>query len=126
MGHPRNLHRDVIAPARHCAEELLAGLSLAEFILRSPTDNFNAVLDEQPQQLHEGQYFRLAINNRQVDHAERRLHRRELIQIVQDHQTLLAPFQLDDDPHAMAVAFIANVADPFDSLIVNQFCDLFD
>ena len=62
----------------------------------------------------------------EIDHAERGLHRRELVKIVEDDQSLLAAFQFDDDAHSMAIAFIANVTDAFEALLVDQLGDLFD
>ncbi len=64
--------------------------------------------------------LRLPVDDRQQDHAERDLHLRELVQIVQDDFGLLAALQLEDDAHAVAVALVANFGDPFEALLVDQ------
>ena len=73
-----------------------------------------------------GQHSRLAVDDREVDDAERRLHLRQLVQIVQNDRRLLAALQLDDDAHPVAVALVANIGNAFDSLVGDQFGDLFD
>ena len=63
---------------------------------------------------------------RQHDDAEVHLQLRVLVQIVQDDFGLLAALQLDDDAHAVAVAFVANVADALDLLFVDKLGDVGD
>ena len=56
---------------------------------------------------------RLAVDDRQHDHAEADLKLRVLIEVVEDDFGLLAALQLEDDAHAVAVAFVADVGDAF-------------
>ena len=66
----------------------------------------------------------MSIDDRQIDNAKRALHRRQLVEIVQDHQPLLATLQLDDDAHPLTITLVANVADSFNAFFVAEFGDL--
>ena len=76
--------------------------------------------------IEDAQLARLAVDDRQHDHAEVDLHLRVLVQIVQHDFGLLAALQLDHDAHAVAVALVADVADAFDALLVGQRGDVGD
>ena len=107
-------------------QNVCARLRLTQFVLRAPAHDVNAVFDERPQEFKERQDLGLPIDDREIDDAKRRLHCRQLVQIVQDDQTLLAALQLDDDAHALTIALIANVADAFEAFLIDQLRDLFN
>ena len=71
-------------------------------------------------QVDQAEFARLPVDDRQHDHAEADLHLRVLVKIVEDDFGLLAALQFEDDAHAVAVAFVANVRDAFDLLLVHQ------
>ena len=55
----------------------------------------------------QAQLARLAVDDGQHDHAEADLQLRVLVEVVEHHLGLLAALQLEDDAHAVAVAFVA-------------------
>ena len=70
--------------------------------------------------------LRPAAGNRQHDDPERRLQLGVLVEVVQDDLGHLAALQLDDDPHAVAVGFVAQVRDAFDRFLAVQLGDVLD
>ena len=72
------------------------------------------------------QHARPAGHDGQHDDAVGRLQLRVLVEIVQDDVRHLAAFQLDDDPHAVAVGLVAQVGNAFEGLLPHQFGDLLD
>ena len=99
---------------------MLAVARLAQFVFGAPADHFNAVVDEELDAIDQAQFARLAVDDREHDDAEADLQLGVLIQIVEDHLGLLAAFEFEHDAHAVAVAFIADVADALDLLVVDQ------
>jgi hypothetical protein len=49
-----------------------------------------------------------------------------LVQVIEDNVADLAALQVDDDAEAVAIGFVADVGDAFDSLGVDQFGDVLD
>ena len=80
-------------------ENVLALLRLAEQELRPAGDDFLAVVDEVLDQLLQPHRPRLAIHQRDVDHAHRDLARRVLIKLVDDDIRIGVALQIDHDPH---------------------------
>ena len=74
--------------------------------------------------VEQAQLARLAVDDRQHDDAEADLQLRVLVEVVEDHLGLLAALQLEHDAHAVAVALVADVADAFDLLLVDQRADV--
>ena len=107
-------------------EDVGPGLGLAQLELGSPPDDFAAELDELLDDLEEVEHLRPAAGDRQHDDAERGLQRRVLVEIVQDDIGHLAALQLDHDAHAVAVGFVAEIADPLDDLLFRELGDLLD
>src|SRR5215831_14348562 len=81
---------------------------------------------KESQQFNKRQNLRLAIDDGEIDDAERRLHRRQFVEIIQNDQTLFAALQFDDDAHAMPVALVPNIADTLEALLVHEFSNFFD
>ena len=65
--------------------------------------------------LHQAQLARLPVDDGEHDDAEADLQLRVLVEVVEHHFGLLAALQLEDDAHAVAVAFVADVGDAFDA-----------
>ena len=68
----------------------------------------------------------LAVHHGQEDHGEAFLHLRVLVELVQDDLRFGAALQLDDDAHAVAIGFVANVGDVVDDFVVHQVGDALD
>ena len=55
-----------------------------------------------------------------------RLQLRVLVEIVENDLANLAALQVDDDAHAVAIGFVANVGDALDGLLAHQLGDALD
>ena len=72
------------------------------------------------------QHLRPAADDGQHDDAEAALQRGVLVEIVEDDLADLAALQVDDDAHAVAIGFVADVGDAFDRLLAHQLGDALD
>ena len=98
-------------------------LRFAQVVLRPAPDHIDAMVNEQLQRVSQRQRARLAVDDGQHDHPERLLELRMLVEIVQNHFRLLAALELNDNAHAIAVRFVADVGDALDFLVLHQFRD---
>ena len=103
-----------------------ARLGLAQLELGAPADDLAPELDEVVDQLDERQHLRAAADDRQHDDAEAGLQLRVLVEVVEDDLADLAALQVDDDAHAVAVGFVADVGDALDRLLAHQVGDALD
>src|SRR6185369_3378258 len=87
-------------------EDVRASSGLAEIILGAPAHNFPTEVYEAIENLFEVQDSRLPVNNCQVDDTKRRLHRRQLVELVQNDLQHRVTFELDYDAHAAAIRLI--------------------
>jgi hypothetical protein len=83
-----------------------------------------AVAQEGLEELLEVQEPGLAVEKRDHVHAEALLHRRELVEMVQDDLGNLAALQLDHRAHPRLVGLVAQVGDALDALLAHQLPDL--
>ena len=89
-------------------------------------DHIDAVIDEVLDGLNQAHFLGLVVHHRQQDHAEAFLHLGVLEELVQDDLGLGAALEFDDDAHAVAIAFVANVGNVFNRLVVDQLRDALD
>src|SRR5437660_9937 len=107
-------------------EDVLAVLRLGEQVGGAAADDFDAVVDEVLDGLHQPHLAGLTVSDRQENHAEALLHVGVLEELVQDDLGLGAALQFDHDAHAFAIAFVANVGDVVDDLVVDEIGDALD
>ena len=107
-------------------EDVGALFRFAQIETRAADDDLFAMLDEVMEQRREVHDLRLVVDDGQEDDAERGLHLRVAIQIVQHDLGDRIALQLDDDAHSFAVGFVAKIGDAFDALVVNQLGDFFE
>ena len=120
-------HRiEVLQRLLESKQDMLAVARLAEQEFGPAADDFHAVLDEAFDDIDQPQLARLPVDDGEQDHAEADLHLRQFVQVIEDDVELLAPLEFNYDSHSVAVALVADVADPFDALFVNEGCDLLD
>ena len=99
---------------------------LAEFKLRTPRHDFFAEVRESRDELLEVHQLRpAAINGHHVG-TEGRLQRRETVKLVQHHIGHRVALKLDDNAHAVAVGFIAQIGNAVDAFVAHQFSNAFD
>ena len=102
------------------------GARLAQLEHGAAGDHFATVADERLQHLLEVHQLRAAIDQRHHVDAEHRFHLRLLVQVVQHNLGRFTALDLDVDAHAVLVGLIAQLADAFDLLFLDQLGDLFD
>ena len=101
-------------------------LGLAQVVAGAADHHRPAVVEEVGEQLAQGEHPRLVVDDREQDDPERRLHLRELVELVEDDLRHLAALDLEHDADAVAVALVAQVGDPLDLLLPHQLGDLLD
>ena len=99
---------------------------LLELVGRAPGDHLLAEVDERRDDVLERQLLRAAAPQRQHVDAEAGLQRRVAVELVEHHLRHRAPLELDDDAHAVAVRFVAEVGDPLDAALVHEAGDALD
>ena len=102
----------------------LAGLEQLE--LRAARDHLLAEADERLDDVAQRQRLRPAAADRQHVGREARLRRRVPPQLVEHDFGRGVALQVDDDAHAFAVEFVADVGDALDALVLGGFGDLLD
>ena len=107
-------------------EDVIARLGLAQLELRAANDHFAAEIDEALDELGEVQHLRAAADDGEHDDAEALLQLRVLVEVVQNDFRHFAALQLDDDAHAFAIGFVAQIRDAFDGLLAHELGDLLD
>ena len=107
-------------------EDVVARLGLAQLELGPAPDDLAPELDEALDELQQAEHLRPAADDGQHDDAEARLQRRVLVEVVEDDLRHFAALELDDDPHAFAVGFVAKVGDALDGLLADQIGDALD
>ena len=116
---------DMIQRLQEAFQNMSPGIGLVQLEAGPPGHDILLVLqiiiDHLPQVQHPG----LAVHQGQHIGAEVLLQAGMLIQIVQHHLGIDVLLQLDDDPHAVPVALVADVADPLQLLVPHQVGDLF-
>ncbi len=98
-------------------------LALASRIRGAAADHVHAVVDEVLDGLHQTHFLGLVVRNREQDHAEAFLHLGVLEELVQHELGLAIALQLDHDAHAVAIAFVADIGDRVNDLVVDQLRD---
>src|SRR5216684_1054732 len=107
-------------------ENVLAVAGLREQIGSAAADYVDTVVDEVFDGLDQAQFARLSVHHGQENHAETFLHGGVLEELVENDLRLGAALQLDDDAHAVAIAFVADVRNVFDVFVVDQLRDALD
>ena len=117
---------ELIEGQQQAQQNVVALFRLAQQITGAPLDRLDAEVEEHLEHLAQGEQDRLAIHQRQHVGTEVALQRCELEQVVQHHLRVGIPTQLDNDPHAIAVAFVADVGNALQFLVVHHLSDAFN
>src|ERR1700683_4512760 len=115
------VERDLVAE-----QNVFALFGFAQVVLGAAAHHGHAVLDGQAQQVQQAQLSRRYCDDVQQDHAEGYLHLGVLEEVGENNLRLFVALHFDDNAHAVAVAFVANVGDAFDFFILNEAGDIFD
>src|SRR5262245_56854317 len=112
-------------------QDVRAAPGLLQLVHRAVAHDFAAEGDEFVERLGQVEDLRLAVDDREVDHPERDLHLRHLVELVQDDLRDGVAFEFDDDADLLlrgrfAVALVADLRNALYLLVVDQVGDLFD
>ena len=99
---------------------------LGEQIFGPPSNDFLAEVDERAQHVGQRQHLRPAAVQRDHVGAETRLQGGEAPELVEHHVGDRVALDLDDDAHAVAVGFVAQIRDALDALLANELCYALD
>ena len=94
--------------------------------LRPSRDHIFAMFQEIIEHITKRQCPRGAVHQRDVDNAERRLQRREFVELVDDDVGFGALFEVHHNPHARAVGVILHVGDVRDPSFLHALGDVLD
>src|SRR5207247_2238077 len=89
----------------------------------APQHYLAPMLEEDVQGVYQRELARLPVYDCEVDHAERLLHRGQLVEVVQHDVRYRIALQLHDDAHALAIGLVAKVRDALELLVVDQLGD---
>src|SRR6266508_3638327 len=112
-------------------QDVRAAPGLLQLVRRAVAYDLAAEGDEFVERLGQVEDLRLAVDDREVDHPERDLHLRHLVQLVQDDLRDGVAFEFDDDADLLlrrrfAVGLVADLRNALDLLVIDQVGDLFD
>ena len=116
----------VIERGQVAFENVLAVFGFREQEGGAAADHIDAVVDEVLDGLHQAHFLGLSVDHRQQDHAEAFLHLGVLEELVKHELGLAVALELDYDAHAVAVAFVADVGDVIDDLVIHQLRNALD
>src|SRR5256712_2795713 len=114
---------DGLAQAR---QDVGALLGPGQVVARAPRDDLAAEADERVEHVLEVDDLRSAVDQRQHDDAESRLHLGVLVELVHHDLWYFAAAELEDDPDALAVRFVADLGDAGNLLLRRELGDLLD
>ena len=120
---------DLIGLIHHQLQTLQNVLTLFGFfqvVGGTAGDDLKLELEILLQHLLQGHYLGHTVFQRQHDDADGILQLSKAVQLVQHHLRVGAHLQVNDNAHALAVAFIIDVADAVDTLILYQLGDALD
>ena len=101
-------------------------LGFAQLELGTADDDLAPEIDEALDQLGEVQHLGPPADDGEHDDAEALLQLRVFVEIVEDHFRHFAALQLDDDAHALAIGFVAQIGNTFDGLLTDQLGNFLD
>ena len=115
---------EVVERDQQALEAVDARLERAQLVLGAADDDLALVLDVVADDLAQRQRLRHVVDQRDGVDAERRLHRRVLVELVEHDLRDRVALELDHDPHAVAVRLVAQVGDLGDLLVLDELGDL--
>ena len=101
-------------------------LGLPQVVGGPPADHVAPEVEEELAGLEEVQDPRALVHDGQEDDAEGVLERGVLVEVVQEDLGGLALPDVDDDPHALAVALVAYLLDSLEPVVLDELGDLLD
>ena len=107
-------------------EDMRALLGAPQLVLGAPDDDLALVIDVVADDLAQRERARHVVDERHHVDAERGLHRRVLVELVEHDLGNRVALELDHEPHPVAVGLVAQVGDLRDLLVDHEVADLQD
>ena len=107
-------------------EDVGACLCLRQFVLCAPRDDGFLMVDVVLKDVLEVHDDGLSVDEGEHDDAEAVLQLGVFVELVEDDVRRAVAAQFDDDAHAAAVGFVAQVGDAVDLFVADEFGDFFD
>ena len=117
---------EVVQRGQQAEEDVRPRLLLGELVLGAADDHLALVGDVVVDDRAQVQRARHVVHERDHVHAERRLHRRVLVQLVQRDLRDRVALELDHQAHPALVGLVAQVGDLGDAFVVHEVGDLLD
>ena len=117
---------EVIERGQVAFQNVLAIARFVQQIRSAAAHDIDAMVDEVFDRLDQPHFLGLSVDDGQQNHAEAFLHRGVLEELVEHDLRFGAALELDHDAHAVAIAFVANVGDVVDGLLIDQVGDALD
>ena len=117
---------EVVQRDQQAFEDVGAALLLGQLELGPPDDDLALVADVGLDRLAQRQRPGHAVDERDHVDAERRLHRRVLVELVEHDLGDGVALELDDQAHPALVGVVLDVGDPVELLLLDQVGDLLD
>ena len=117
---------ELIEGQQQAQQDVVALFGLAQQVAGAALDRLDPEVEEHLEHLAQGEQDRLTVHQRQHVGTEVALQRSELEQVVQHHLRVGVAAQLHNDPHAVAVALVADVGDALELLVVDQLSNALD
>ena len=115
---------DHVEGAYEPLDDVLAFTRLVDPVLRTPRHHFHLVRDVHQHRLRQVQQLWDPVDERQHVHREARLHRRVLVELVQDDLRIGVAAQLDHEASRVTGRLVADVLDAIDLALVHELGDL--
>ena len=117
---------EVFERGQQAVEDVQTRLGFLQLETGAPREHDFAMLEKRDEHLEQGHLLGPAFVDAEQDDAVALLHLGELVELVEDDAWFGVALELDDDAHAVAIGLVANVADAFDALVVDQLDDALD
>ncbi len=105
---------------------MIALLGFAQLVAGAPLNDVNTKIEEGLQTVAQGQQTRLVVDDREHIDTKVGLQRCLLVEIIDHHLGVGITLQLNDHPHPVAIALIANISNTLKALVVNQLSNFFN
>ncbi len=111
---------EIIEGHQQALKNVIALLGFAQQVFGAPFNRLNAEVEEHLKHPLEVEHHGLTFDQRQRVGTEVVLKRGEFVEVVENDLRVGITAQFDNDAHAIAVAFIANVGDAFELLVIDE------
>ena len=98
-------------------------LRLSKLVLGPPGNDFLSVLYEVGKQFLQAENLRLVSHKREHYDAERSVHLRMLVELVENHLGVFPAFHVNNEPYSFPVGFIPYVGDALYLLLPYELCN---